>query len=205
MGGIAAMNAGSTMQRVYATIKERIMTGQFAPGERLDPARLAPDLASSSTPVRDALHRLVGERLIESSQHDGFRQLQISEPAIRDMYEWTHQLAILIISSSQSAVAASAEPLKLGQSSYTEVVQTVFSGLADMSPNHEHRAAMKSLLDRSRIYQNAESRLLEGAIPELLILHDAIASRAWHNVRILLNRYYKRRLRVVGKIAASLR
>lgn len=36
------MSPAGTMARVYQALKARVMAGAFAPGERIDPARLAP-------------------------------------------------------------------------------------------------------------------------------------------------------------------
>ena len=59
------------MERVYFELKAKVMRAAFAPGERLDPAQLARNLGVSPTPVRDALHRLSGERLIETWHQEG--------------------------------------------------------------------------------------------------------------------------------------
>src|SRR3546814_6580301 len=68
------MNAGSTMERVYLDLKARIVGGAYPPGTRLDPFHLAKRLAASPTPVREALHRLSGERIVDSWHQEGFRQ-----------------------------------------------------------------------------------------------------------------------------------
>ncbi|QCI78807.1 GntR family transcriptional regulator [Hankyongella ginsenosidimutans] len=46
--------------------------GRGAAWRKLEPAGLAAELNSSVTPVRDALHRLAGERLVESWTSEGF-------------------------------------------------------------------------------------------------------------------------------------
>src|SRR3546814_4258715 len=70
------MSPGATMERVYIELKARAMRGEFAPGERLDPAVLARNLEVSATPVRDALHRLSGERIIDSRSEEHTSELQ---------------------------------------------------------------------------------------------------------------------------------
>lgn len=55
-----------TFGRVYAAIKQQLLEGAFRPGERIEPAILSDELGASVTPVRDALHRLAGERLVEA-------------------------------------------------------------------------------------------------------------------------------------------
>ena len=66
------------MERVYIELKARAMRGEFAPGERLDPAVLARNLEVSATPVRDALHRLSGACLRSS----GSVAISIDHPRI---------------------------------------------------------------------------------------------------------------------------
>ena len=60
------MSAGTTMERVYLELKARIVAAELPPGTRLGPAELAKILDASPTPVRDALYRLSGERVVES-------------------------------------------------------------------------------------------------------------------------------------------
>ena len=67
------MSPGPTFERVYHALKEQLGSARFAAGEHLEPATLSHELNASITPVRDALHRLVGEGLVEAPRGDGFR------------------------------------------------------------------------------------------------------------------------------------
>ena len=71
------MSPGQTTDRIYHLLKAQIMRGLKRPGERLDPVWLAADLSASATPVRDALHQLLGERMVEAwpSQSEGLSAL----------------------------------------------------------------------------------------------------------------------------------
>src|SRR3546814_16408467 len=82
------MNAGSTMERVYLDLKARIVGGAYQPGTRLDPFHLAKRLAASQTPVREALNRLSGERIVDSWHQEGFRQPIFAVSVICDLYLW---------------------------------------------------------------------------------------------------------------------
>ncbi len=86
------MNAGSTMERVYLDLKARIVGGAYPPGTRLDPFHLAKRLAASPTPVREALHRLSGERIVDSWHQEGFRQPIFAESDLCDLYRWSGAL-----------------------------------------------------------------------------------------------------------------
>jgi len=58
------MIPGATFERVHAGLRARLHAGRFVLGEPLEPQHLADELNASITPVRDALQRLVGERLV---------------------------------------------------------------------------------------------------------------------------------------------
>jgi DNA-binding GntR family transcriptional regulator len=59
-------------KKVYHYIREKILNGDVAPGERLIETRLAQDIGTSRTPVREALHSLELEKLIKSIPRVGY-------------------------------------------------------------------------------------------------------------------------------------
>ncbi len=62
---------GSTVDTAYWTIRDAIRSGVIAPGERLIELDLAAALEMSRTPIREALHRLEVERLVENAPRRG--------------------------------------------------------------------------------------------------------------------------------------
>ena len=60
-------------ERAYEYLKEKLLSGGFKPGERLTEEYLASELGVSRTPVREALHRLEQEGLIQPLETRGFR------------------------------------------------------------------------------------------------------------------------------------
>jgi DNA-binding GntR family transcriptional regulator len=59
--------------RAVGAIRDEILAGRFAPGERLAETDLAALLGMSRTPVRDALRRLAAEGLVELASNKGAR------------------------------------------------------------------------------------------------------------------------------------
>jgi DNA-binding GntR family transcriptional regulator len=59
-------------KKVYHHIREKILNGEIAPGERLIETRLAHNIGTSRTPVREALHSLELEKLIKSIPRVGY-------------------------------------------------------------------------------------------------------------------------------------
>lgn len=77
----------STREKTYDSLKTSILSGRFAPGERLAEEPLAEELGVSRTPVREALHKLEQEGLIEPLESRGFRVPQDSPEEIEDLFD----------------------------------------------------------------------------------------------------------------------
>jgi DNA-binding GntR family transcriptional regulator len=100
------VSPGPTFDRVYLALKEQLISGRFAPGDHLEPTTIGEELNASITPVRDALHRLVGERMVEAPRNDGFRVPAPTEAELRDLYGWNCRLLELALGRRASARAA---------------------------------------------------------------------------------------------------
>ena len=68
-------------------IREAILSGAVAAGERLNEVRLSRSLAVSRTPVRAALQALAGEGLLDYAPNRGFTVREFPLDAIVDAYE----------------------------------------------------------------------------------------------------------------------
>src|SRR5690606_19908960 len=106
----SVMNSGATAERVHEVLKARIMGREFRPGDRLDPAVLAAPLSASVTPVRDALHLLTGEGLVETRTSGGFHVPALDEPALKDLYGWSAELLALAIRAWPRSMVGVAVP-----------------------------------------------------------------------------------------------
>ena len=61
----------SAARKAYETIRNDIIEGRYAPGDRITEAEVAATAAVSRTPVREALHRLEAEGLIRFVPNQG--------------------------------------------------------------------------------------------------------------------------------------
>jgi DNA-binding GntR family transcriptional regulator len=77
----------SVREKTYDYLKTNILSGHFVPGERLAEEHLAEELGVSRTPVREALHKLEQEGLIEPLESRGFRVPQDSPEEIEDLFD----------------------------------------------------------------------------------------------------------------------
>lgn len=71
---------------VYEMIREAILSGRFPPGHLLGENALAAEFGMSRTPVREALHRLEIEQLVERAAR-GMRVRASSPEEILDIYD----------------------------------------------------------------------------------------------------------------------
>jgi DNA-binding GntR family transcriptional regulator len=70
----------SIRRKVYNFLREQILSGQIAPRQRLIETKIAGEIGTSRTPVREALHNLEVEGLIESIPRVGYR-VKLLNPA----------------------------------------------------------------------------------------------------------------------------
>jgi DNA-binding GntR family transcriptional regulator len=71
----------------YASIRRAIMAGRYAPGTQLKEEYLAEMMGVSRTPVRSALQRLVGDRLLRSEANRGVFVAEWTGRDIEDVFE----------------------------------------------------------------------------------------------------------------------
>ncbi|NLE76214.1 MAG: GntR family transcriptional regulator [Chloroflexi bacterium] len=73
--------------RIYQEIKQRIMAGRFAAGQKLSLDELAQGFGVSVTPVRDALRLLAAEGLVELLSRRGAFVTQPSAAVVEEVYQ----------------------------------------------------------------------------------------------------------------------
>jgi DNA-binding transcriptional MocR family regulator len=200
------VNSGATSERVYDALKRRIMTNAFRPGDRLDPSVLAETLASSVTPVRDALHLLTGEGLVETRTSDGFHLPQVDAPALQDLYAWNAGVLGLALGSARRKVAAgdgAGLPGPAGDD-IADLTARVFSTIALRSDNFELRRAIGSANDRLHAVRRSETAVLEAVDDEIDALHEVVRRGTAVDLRKAIVGYHRRRHRFAAEIARSL-
>jgi DNA-binding GntR family transcriptional regulator len=74
-------------EKVYEYLREEILNGNIRAGERLVESDLAERIGSSRTPVREALHTLEREGLVESLHRVGYAVSPISEVEVSELCE----------------------------------------------------------------------------------------------------------------------
>lgn len=88
-------------ERVLDEIRNAILTGVLLPGERLDEASLRAWLGVSATPIRQALHTLVLEELVESAPQ---AYTIVAAPRPDDVMANMQAVGVLLIGVTQLAL-----------------------------------------------------------------------------------------------------
>jgi DNA-binding GntR family transcriptional regulator len=101
----AGAKAGPRGQQVIETLRTAIISGRFAPGDRLIESALSAELGTSRGPVREALRQLESEGLVMSFPYRGAVVLGVSDEEVHEVlipirltlerYSWSHALGKL--------------------------------------------------------------------------------------------------------------
>ncbi|MBZ9754382.1 GntR family transcriptional regulator [Mesorhizobium sp. ESP6-5] len=71
--------------RAYGALKQELISGGFSPGQILVIRKLAESFGISTTPIREALQRLVAERLLEMQNNRSIIVPLLSAPAFSEL------------------------------------------------------------------------------------------------------------------------
>lgn len=78
---------GSDIEKAYWQIRQEILSGHLAPGEKLRIQHLTATFGYGASAIREALSRLLSDGLVDSVSQRGFWVSQISPQDLRDITE----------------------------------------------------------------------------------------------------------------------
>ena len=87
MRRLVIRNEKTIRRKIYEHLREQLLNGEIRPRHHLIEAKIAEDLGVSRTPVREALHNLELEGLIESIPRVGYVVKPISEQEAEEICE----------------------------------------------------------------------------------------------------------------------
>jgi DNA-binding GntR family transcriptional regulator len=194
------------MERVYLELKTRAMCGIFAPGERLDPSHIARELGVSPTPVRDALYRLSGERLIDSWHHEGFRQRILLETEVQDLYAWSAVLlGVALQGRSLSSNVLDEMSGESAANNYPDQVSRLFRSISTLSSNRELHHCITNLVERCHVFRSAEMQIDPKCGGAVMAMAEDFRSADWNALRSKIKGFHRRRTRLAGRVVAEIR
>ena len=108
---------------VFNTLRQAILKGELAPGERLMEIQLAERLGVSRTPIREAIRKLELEGLVLMIPRKGAEVAKISEKSLRDVLEVRRSLEELAIElACQRMLPDAVEELEQRQEEFKNAV-----------------------------------------------------------------------------------
>lgn len=198
------IDKAGTGERTYLAIKTYLLAeSDVRPGDRVDIGDLSRRFGASASPVRAALHRLAGERLVVSHQGEGFSLPRVTEPGLSDLYQWN---AALLANALRAVPRPSPTNVPDGDPSDNPVAQLerIFAVLAAQSDNVEVEWAVAGVSDRLYRARRAEIELVPDFGDEVEALRGELQSGDAAAMRQMIVSYHRRRLRLVPAIVRRL-
>lgn len=209
---------GSGVKLVYDLLRDEIIDLVLPPGSPIDEVQLAERFKMSRTPIREALVRLAGERLIDTLPNRStmvsnidFLNMHTYFDALTLMYRVTTQLAaknhraedLEIIAAYQKEFAAAVEAQDaLGMIATNAALHLA---IAEAGYNPYFTTLFKRLLDEGRrilrlYYQSYNDRLPKRFVEEHDEMIAAIAARDTHLAEKLAHEHAEQIVRQVQKL-----
>jgi DNA-binding GntR family transcriptional regulator len=106
LGPLAGPASGSVELQVYRRIRHALMSGAFAPGERLSTRALAGALGVSAMPVREALKRLEADGVVASRARSAFILVDLSAAEFAELLDIRLRLEGLAAAEAASRITS---------------------------------------------------------------------------------------------------
>jgi DNA-binding GntR family transcriptional regulator len=177
----------SLRDQALAVIRQRMVTGEIAPGEIYSASAIAATLGVSNSPVREAMLSLVEQGLMEPVRNRGFRVIPLSDTD----REHIHQLRLMLEVPAMGQVAA-AKLVKPRKAEFQTLVDSIISleaegdyvgffesdrefhlGLLALLGNPYLNTIVGNLRDQARLFDRIESAEL-GLLAESANEHRGI-------------------------------
>ncbi len=84
---VASDDSQTMSENVFRRIQAAIVKGEIAPGSKISEPELARTYGISRGPLREAIHRLEGQRLLVRVPHVGARVVSLSHAELVELYE----------------------------------------------------------------------------------------------------------------------
>jgi DNA-binding GntR family transcriptional regulator len=146
--------------RVYETLKQRLVRRELGPGEKVSLHELAASLGVSRSPVHHALTRLVAERLLTVKSRRGYFVTPLTESALEEGYDVRLALEL------QAAESAVGRLGRAGLQRFRELHESTAEAVSHEewdSANaafHEHQVDLAGNALLSRFYRELSVNLM---------------------------------------------
>lgn len=80
------MSSNTRYDETYARLRQQILSGRLKPGTRLQQEEIAQEFGLSRVPLREAIRKLEGERLVVVNPRRGVTVSELSDADLADLY-----------------------------------------------------------------------------------------------------------------------
>ncbi len=197
------MSPAHVLEPTYDALRHRILSGVWAPGFRLEAARIAQDLSVSITPVRDSLYRLTGERLVTANPGEGFQVPILYETDLCTLLDW-HAMLIDIPFDRPTAFTQPAAVVE-GHDGIAERTALVFTAIVAVADNSELLIAIGNVAARLGRCRRAEPRIIPDAESEIARLGALVRGGEREALKAAIADYHRRRRALAGRLVNAAR
>lgn len=171
----------SLHEQTYEALRESILSGELAPGDRLVETQLAELLQVSRTPIREAIRQLQQEALISADENGWLRVATLSVSEAIDLYDC--RIALELLSVTDACNRASDEQLHQVKQCIVRAEALIKAGVA--APDSNQLLELDYQFHRS-IAQSSGNHcllsLLDQVFTKMLLLRVRTTR---HNPRVL--------------------
>lgn len=196
-----------TADRIYRELKQLILSGESPPAAPLVVQTLAERYGTSIAPVRDALHRLVGERLVSVQGGGGFAMPAMTRVRAYNLYSWHADIIRAALKVMVRFERIGPPPPFLDDAALDSVqlaaaTAELFTRICACSPNDEHLDAIIIVGERLHILRLREE-VISRRTQELRALWSSAFAGNRRETGAAISQYHKRRLVRVEQIVST--
>ena len=162
-------------EKVYKTIKEKILSGEYQCGQPLNEHEITKELSVSRTPFREAINALNQENLVQIFDNRGIFVREITAKDITSNFEIRCLLEPFVMQQASLRIPEnvldmlSQEAIAAEQKSYTEMLdvdERYHRTMLCYTENNFLVSIMESLYDQNRMQRALFDRNNSGIVPE---------------------------------------
>ncbi|GGE43030.1 GntR family transcriptional regulator [Actibacterium pelagium] len=195
------MTTKTHTERALITLRQRIVSGAYAGGQRLFEVALAEDLNISRTPVRAALSKLAEEGLLDRMKSGGFAVRKFD---LRDVTDTIELRGVLEGTAARLAAEMGADPEILAQAddAISQIDKVLSGKTVDMSKYSKYNSIFHDCLARacgSRVLARELTRVttLPFASPSAFLDDESRATQLLRNL-IVANEQHRAILNAIA-------
>jgi DNA-binding GntR family transcriptional regulator len=144
--------------RAYEQLRHALTTGSFHPGQKLTIRKIAAVLGISATPARDAISRLLSERVLESGPNRTVSVPTLDREKVRQIY---------LLRTSLEGMAAELAAPKIDAGTIESLERTQLALIAALDRNDYKRVLSENEEFHFGIYRRSDVPLLVETIESL--------------------------------------